>query len=50
VFRAVLAEAGVVHKRTRPYRPQSNGKVERLNLTLDREWADSRPMPATSSA
>jgi transposase InsO family protein len=43
VFRAVLAEAGVVHKRTRPYRPESNGKVERPNLTLDREWAYIRP-------
>jgi transposase InsO family protein len=39
----VLASAGVTHKRTRPYRPQSNGKLERLNLTLEREWADGRP-------
>jgi transposase InsO family protein len=43
VFRQVVTGAGVVHKRTRPYRPQSNGKVERLNLTLDREWAYARP-------
>ena len=43
VFRQVLTETGVAHKRTRPYRPQSNGKVERLNLTLDREWAYARP-------
>jgi transposase InsO family protein len=42
-FARVLAAAGVVHKRTRPYRPQSNGKVERLNLTLEREWAYARP-------
>ena len=42
-FAGVLATAGVVHKRTRPYRPQSNGKVERLNLTLEREWAYARP-------
>jgi transposase InsO family protein len=41
-FRALLAGAGVRHKRTRPYRPQSNGKVERLNLTLAREWAYAR--------
>jgi transposase InsO family protein len=39
----VLAAAGVTHKRTRPYRPQSNGKVERRNLTLEREWAYARP-------
>jgi transposase InsO family protein len=38
-FRDVLATAGVLHKRTRPYRPQTNGKVERLNLTLKWEWA-----------
>jgi transposase InsO family protein len=39
VFAQVLAAAGVVHKRTRPYRPATNGKAERLNLTLEREWA-----------
>jgi len=39
VFAEVLAAAGVTHQRTRPYRPATNGKVERLNLTLEREWA-----------
>ncbi|MGH3968160.1 MAG: IS481 family transposase, partial [Mycobacterium sp.] len=29
----------VAHKRTRPYRPQTNGKVERFNRTLNHEWA-----------
>ena len=29
----------VVHKRTRPYRPQTNGKAERFIQTLVREWA-----------
>ena len=39
VFRAVLDQAAVRHLRTRPYRPQSNGKVERLNHTINLEWA-----------
>lgn len=30
------------HKRTRPYRPQTNGKAERFIQTLLREWAYAR--------
>lgn len=30
---------GVKHRFTRPYRPQTNGKVERFNRTLSEEWA-----------
>jgi transposase InsO family protein len=37
--RGLLAQRGVAHKRTRPYRPQTDGKVERRNLTLTHEWA-----------
>jgi transposase InsO family protein len=37
-----LAAARIIHKRTRPYRPQTNGKVERFNRTLLEEWAYAR--------
>ena len=38
-----LAAAGIEHKRTRPYRPQTNGEVERVHRTLVTEWAYARP-------
>ena len=40
---AALAATAVIHKRTRPYRPQTNGKVERFHRTLITEWAYARP-------
>ncbi len=36
---SVAAAHGVQLKRTRPYRPQTNGKAEAFNKTLQREWA-----------
>lgn len=38
-FRAVADQHEVRLKRTRPYRPQTNGKAERVIQTLIREWA-----------
>lgn len=37
-FAAALGE-NIKHKWTKPYRPQTNGKVERFNRTLAAEWA-----------
>jgi transposase InsO family protein len=36
------SELGIRHSRTRPYRPATNGKVERFNRTLLDEWAYAR--------
>jgi transposase InsO family protein len=38
-FRAAAARQRVRLKRSRPYRPQTNGKAERFIQTLIREWA-----------
>jgi transposase InsO family protein len=39
-FAEVLGD--IEHRRTRPYRPQTNGKVERFHRTLADEWAYAR--------
>jgi transposase InsO family protein len=38
-FRELLALRGIRHLRTKPYRPRTNGKVERFHQTMAREWA-----------
>lgn len=42
-FGALLVDMAIIHTRTRPRRPQTNGKAERYNRTLLNEWAYARP-------
>lgn len=43
VHRDEIHRLGIKHLRTRPHRPQTNGKAERFIQTLQREWAYERP-------
>jgi len=43
VFRDLAIAQGITLKRTRPYRPQTNGKAEAFNKILQNEWAYLRP-------
>jgi transposase InsO family protein len=47
-FAAACDELGIGHRFTRPYRPQTNGKAERMVRTLLREWAYVRPCSDTA--
>jgi len=38
-LRKLLADHQIEHITTQPYRPQTNGKVERFHQTMAREWA-----------
>ena len=41
-WRDACAMLNIRHKRTRPYRPQTNGKIERFHRTLADGWAYAR--------
>lgn len=42
LWRDTCAELGITTKRTRPYRPQTNGKIERFHRTMADGWAFRR--------
>lgn len=44
-WRDTCAELGITPKRTRPYRPQTNGKIERFHRALSDGWAYARFYP-----
>ena len=45
-LRELLAAHGIRHLTTQPYRPRTNGKVERFQQTMGREWAHGRSYPS----
>ena len=47
-FADACDELGIGHRFTRPYRPQTNGKAERMVRTLLAEWAYARPFTDTA--
>jgi transposase InsO family protein len=47
-LRELLAARGIRHLTTQPYRPRTNGKVERFHQTMGREWAHGRAYPSSA--
>ena len=46
-LRELLHAHGIRHLTTQPYRPRTNGKVERFHQTMTREWARGRSYPTS---
>ena len=49
LWRDTCTELNIVHKRTRPYRPQTNGKIERFHRTLAEGWAFKKFYPSETA-
>ena len=47
-WRDACTELGIIPKRTRPYRPQTNGKIERFHRTMADGWAYARFYESTA--
>ena len=48
-WRDACTELSIKAKKTRPYRPQTNGKIERFHRTLADGWAFSRHYPTETA-
>jgi transposase InsO family protein len=49
LWKQTCADLGITVKKTRPYRPQTNGKIERFHRTLADGWAFSRHYASESA-
>ncbi|MBM0206025.1 transposase, partial [Micromonospora sp. STR1s_5] len=48
-WRDACTDLGITAKRTRPYRPQTNGKIERFHRTMAQGWAFKRMYSSESA-
>ena len=46
-LRELLTDHKIRHLTTQPYRPRTNGKIERFHQTMGREWAHGRSYPSS---
>ena len=49
MYLAAPISAGFRRIRSRPYRPQTNGKAERFNRTLLEEWGYAQPFDSSAT-
>ena len=48
LWRDTCDQPGIAVKKTRPYRPQTNGKTERFHHTSTAPWPTAGPTPTTT--